>query len=181
MKNNDLTYHTAKAVHVPLCSECLDHGIRHWLAALLALRAVAVSVAVDTPSITILLYERCAGVEGVTALRTEKVSSVPLRTTRHNHLSFNRCLARLAARRKHLMEVKMAEEALRLVRTIFMFQASHVLWIGVRGEEGNVLATLACADTSDTLCKLVLWLWVEGDTFEMFSALVARETLRVEA
>jgi hypothetical protein len=45
---------------------------------------------------------------------------MPLGTTCNNDLTLNRCLARLAARRKHLVEVEMAEEALSLVGTIFM-------------------------------------------------------------
>jgi hypothetical protein len=77
-------------------------------------------VTVHTPSITILLHKWCRGIERIAALRAEKVSSMPFGSASYYDLTFDRCLARLAAGREHLVEVEMAEEALRFVGTILM-------------------------------------------------------------
>jgi hypothetical protein len=105
---------------MPLCSQRLDNCIGNRLTALFALGAITMSVTIDTPSIPILLHKRRARIKWITTLSTEKMSSMPLSTTCDNDFTLNRCLARLAARRKHLVEVEMAEEALSLVRTVFM-------------------------------------------------------------
>jgi hypothetical protein len=137
-------------------------------------------VAIDTPSISILLHKRSARVEWIAALRAEEVSSVPLSTARHNHLTFNRCLARLASRREHLVEVEMAEEALRLICAVFVLEPSHVIWSSLSSKEWDILTTLACANARDALREFVVWFRVEGNTLEMLSTLVACEALRVE-
>jgi hypothetical protein len=83
---------------MPLGSKGFDHRIRDRLSTLLALRTIPVCVAVDAPSISILLHEWSAGVEWITALRAEEMSSVPLSAARHNDFALDRRLARLATR-----------------------------------------------------------------------------------
>jgi hypothetical protein len=77
-------------------------------------------VAVDTPSVSILLYKWSARVKRIATLSAEKVSRMPLGSTCHNDLTLDGCLARFTTRRKHLVKVKMAEEALRFICAIFM-------------------------------------------------------------
>jgi hypothetical protein len=83
---------------MPLGSKGFDNRVRDRLSTLLALRTIPMCVAVDAPSITILFHERSAGIEWITTLRAEEMSSVPLSTARHNDLAFDGCLARLATR-----------------------------------------------------------------------------------
>jgi hypothetical protein len=77
-------------------------------------------VAVDAPSITILFHERSAGIEWITTLRAEEMSSVPLSTARHNDFTLDWCLAGLATRREHLVEIEMTKEALRFIGAVFV-------------------------------------------------------------
>jgi hypothetical protein len=51
----------------------------------------------------------------------------------------------------------------------------------VRRKERNVFSVLACANARHAFFKLIVRLRVESDTFEVLTALVAREALRVEA
>jgi len=96
---------------MPLAPQRLHHHIRHRLPTLAALGTVPVSVAIATPRIAILLDERRAGIEWIAALRTEKVASVPFGATSNNNFAFDWCLARLAARAEHFVEVERAVEA----------------------------------------------------------------------
>lgn len=166
---------------MPLGPKRLNHRIRNRLAALLALGTVPMRVAVYTPRIPILLDKGRTRIEGVTTLRAEEVAGVPLRTTSDDDLAFDRGFAALAARREHLVEVKVAEEALGFVGAVLVLETRHVVWRGVRGEVGNVFAALAGVDAGDALCEFVLWLGVEGDALEVLAALVAGEAFGVEA
>jgi hypothetical protein len=166
---------------MPLGPESLDHGVRNRLAALLALGTVPVSMAIHTPRIPILFHKRCARIERIATLRAEKVAGVPLRTTGDDDLAFDGRFAALAARREHLMEVEMAEEALGFVGAVLVLETRHVVGRGVCGEVGNVFAALAGVDAGDALCELVLWLGIEGDALEVLAALVAGEAFGVEA
>jgi hypothetical protein len=74
----------------------------------------------------------------------------------------------------------MTEEALRLIGAVFMLETCHVIRSRVCRQEGDILTTLACTNARDALCELVVWLRVEGDTFEMLTTLIAGEALRVE-
>jgi hypothetical protein len=105
------TYQTAEAVRMPLAPQRLNHHIRHRLAALTALGAVAISMTIAAPCVPILLDERRASIERITTLRAKEVSSMPLSTARNNDLAFDRRLARFAARAEHLVEVEGAVEA----------------------------------------------------------------------
>lgn len=96
---------------MPLAPQRLHHHIRHRLPALATLGTVSVGVTVATPRISILLDERSAGIEWITALRTEEVTGVPLGATSNNDFAFDRRLARLAARAEHFVEVERAVEA----------------------------------------------------------------------
>ena len=51
----------------------------------------------------------------------------------------------------------------------------------MRRKERDVFSVLACANARYAFCKLVVRLGVESDTFEVLTALVAREALRVKA
>lgn len=137
---------------MPLGPQCLDHRIRNGLATLLALGTVPMRMAIHTPSIPILLDERRARIKRITALRTEKVPSMPLRATRNNDFALNGRLARLAARREHFVEVEVAEETLRLVGAVLVFEARHVVGRRVRGQESKVFAALASVDAGNALC-----------------------------
>jgi hypothetical protein len=105
------TYQTAKAVRMPLTPKRLHNHIRHGLPTLAALGTVPISVAVAAPRIAVLLNKRRASIERIAALRTEKVASVPLSAASNNHLTFDRRLARFAARAEHFVEVECAVEA----------------------------------------------------------------------
>jgi hypothetical protein len=79
------------------------------------------------------------------------------------------------------MEVKVTEETLRFIGTIFVLQARHVVWSGMRRKEGNVLAALTCLYTRDTLSKFVVRLRIERYTLEMLAALETCEALGMKA
>jgi hypothetical protein len=80
-------------------------------------------------------------------------------------------LAGLAARREEFVEVEMAVEAQALIAVVFGSAA------GVVGDVGAVHAGL---DPGDPFAAGGLGLWVEGDAFEAFRAVVAAEALGVE-
>lgn len=79
------------------------------------------------------------------------------------------------------MEIEVAEEALGFIGAVFVFEARHIGGSGVRGEEGDIFAALAGADTCDALSEFVIGFGVEGDAFEVFAALVAGKAFGVEA
>jgi hypothetical protein len=166
---------------MPLRPQRLDNRICHRLATLLTLGTIPMRMTIHTPRIPILLHKRRARIKRVATLRAKKVSCMPLGATRDNHLAFNGGLARFASRGEHFVEVEVAEEALGFVCAVFVFEAGHVVRGRVRGEEGNIVATLAGADTGDALGEFVIWFGVEGDAFEVLAALVAGEALGVEA
>jgi hypothetical protein len=83
-------------------------------------------MAIDAPRIAVFLHERRSGVERITTLCTEEVSSMPLGSTCDNDLALDGCFATLASGWKELMEVKVAEEALSFVRAVIMLKTSHV-------------------------------------------------------
>lgn len=105
------TYQTTKTIRMPLAPQRLDNNIRHGLATLPALGAVAVRVAVAAPSVAVLFDKRRAGVKGVAALRAEEVARVPLGAARHDDLAFDRRLAGFTAWAEHFVEVQRAVEA----------------------------------------------------------------------
>jgi hypothetical protein len=96
---------------MPLAPQRLHNHIRHWLPALAALGTVPISVAIATPRIAILLDERRASIERIAALRTEEMAGVPFGSTSNDDFTFDWCLARLAARAEHFVEVERAVEA----------------------------------------------------------------------
>lgn len=166
---------------MPLGPERLDHRVCHRLATALALGAVPVGVATHAPRVALLFDKRRRRVKGVTALCAEEVACVPLGAARDNHLALDGRLARFAARGEELVEVERAEEALRRVDAVFGLQACHVVGRGMRVEEGEVDAGLARTDALTAFGVFGIGLWVEGDTFELLTTLIARETLWVEA
>lgn len=95
---------------MPLASQSLDHNIRHRLPTLATLGTVAISVAVATPRVPILLDKRRTSVKRITTLRAEKVTSMPFRAARNNDLAFDRRLARFAAWAEHFVEIEGAVE-----------------------------------------------------------------------
>lgn len=111
---------------MPLRTQCLDYRIRDWLPALLALGAVSVCVAINTPSVPVLFYKRGGAIKWVTALRAEEMANVPLSTASHYNLTLYRCFARFTARREELMEVQVAIEPHGFV-AVFFLQTLHVL------------------------------------------------------
>jgi len=96
-------------------------------------------MAVYTPCIPVLLHKRRTAIKRITALGAEEVASMPLRTTCHNDLTFNRCLATLASRGEELVEVEMAIETWGFVGAIIVLEACHVIGCSMRGEIGYVL------------------------------------------
>lgn len=63
------TYRAAEALLVPLRPQRLDDGVGDGLLALAALCGVAVCVAVDAPSVSVLLHKRGLGVKWLWFLR----------------------------------------------------------------------------------------------------------------
>lgn len=175
------TYHTAKTPHMPLRPQRLNHRIRNRLPTLLTLGTIPMRMTIHTPRIPILFHKRRARIKRIATLRAEKVSCMPLGAARDNDFAFNGRLARFAPRREEFVEVEVAEEALGFVGAVFVFEARHVVGRGVCGKEGDVFTALAGADPGNALGQLVVGFGVEGDTFEVFAALVAGEAFGVEA
>jgi hypothetical protein len=86
---------------------------------------------VHTPRIPIFFHKRRAAIEWIATLRAEKVTSMPLRSTRNDNLAFDRCFARLAARGEELMEIEMAVKPPRFIGAVIMFQTRHMFFRGV--------------------------------------------------
>lgn len=166
---------------MPLRAQRLNDRVRDGLATALALRAVSIGVAVDTPRISVLFHKRCARVERITALRTEEMPRVPLRTTRHHNLPLNRGLATLTPRAKALMEVQMTIKPRTLIDPILLLEHRHFLRGVPARQESDIFAALAGADTVAARGVLCRRLRVEGDAFELLAALVAAEAFGVEA
>jgi hypothetical protein len=82
---------------MPLCSQRLHDRICNRFAASFAFRAVSVGMAIDAPRIAVFLHERRSGVERITTLCTEEVSSMPLGSTCDNDLALDGCFATLAS------------------------------------------------------------------------------------
>jgi hypothetical protein len=165
---------------MPLRPKRLDNRIRDWLATLLALCTVSMSMAIDTPRVSVLLHKRRCGIKRITTLGAEKVSSMPLCTTRNNDFALDGRLARLASRREHFVEIEVAEEALRFICAVFVLKACHVIGSRMCRKESEIFAPLARTNARDTFCEFVLWFWVKGDALEMFATLVARKAFGVE-
>lgn len=132
---------------MPLRSKGLHYRIRNRLSALLTFRAVSMRMTIHAPRVSVFLHKWCAGVEWIATLRAKEVPSMPLGSTGYYHFSLDRRLARLATRREHLVKVKVAEEALRLVCAVFGLEPCHVIGVGMCVEESNIFAALACANT----------------------------------
>jgi hypothetical protein len=137
-------------------------------------------VAVDTPRIPLLLHKRHVGIKRITALRAEKVARVPLRATRNDNLALDGRRTAFTARTKALVKVQVAVEPWRLVGTILVLQALHLLRRFPAGQEGDVVAGRAGADAVYARGVLGAGFRVEGDAFELLAALVAAEALGVE-
>ena len=73
-----MTYHAAKTLSMPLCSECFDNGVSYRLAALLALSRVAVRVAAHTPSIAVFFNKRSGRVERLNSIIQNVSHSLPI-------------------------------------------------------------------------------------------------------
>lgn len=166
---------------MPLRAQRLNDCVRDRLATALALRAVSIDVAVDAPRIPIFLHKGRATVERITALRTEEMTRMPLRTTRHHDLPLNGRLATLTPRAEALMEVQMAVESRTLIDSVLLLEPCHSLRGVPARQERNVLAALAGTDAFAPRGVLCGWLRVEGDAFELLATLVAAETFGVEA
>lgn len=161
---------------MPLAPQRFHHHIRHRLPALATLGAVAVSVAVATPRVPVLLDERRAGVERIAALRAEEVTGVPLCAASDDDFAFDRRFARFAARAEHFVEVEGAVEAQGgLAVALFGF----VEFVD-REVLGNVAGVAGC-DAFEACVALGVGFGVEGDVFEVCVAFVAVEAGWVEA
>jgi hypothetical protein len=96
---------------MPLCPKRLNNRIRNRLPTPLTLRTIPMRMAIHTPRIPILLHKRRTTIKRIATLRTKEVSSMPLRSTRDDNLTFDRCLAALAPRTEELVEIEVAVEA----------------------------------------------------------------------
>lgn len=166
---------------MPLRPQRLHNRVRDWLATALALRAEAVRVAIHTPRMAILLDKRRTAIKRITALRAEKMSRMPLGTTRNHYLALNRRLAALAPRRETLVEIQVTVESWRLVDTILLFKLRHLFGRVPARQEFNILTALSRADAVAACSVFGRWLGVKGDAFQFFAALIAAEAFRVEA
>jgi hypothetical protein len=138
-------------------------------------------MAPNTPRIPIFLDKRRRTIKRIATLGAEKVSSMPLGTTRDDDFAFDGRLARFTAGREEFVKVEVAVEARRLVHAIFLFEAEHVFVRRGGGKEGEVVATLASADADDTFGMGFFRFGIESDTFEMLAAEMAHEAFWVEA
>lgn len=166
---------------MPFTSQCLDYHIRNRLPAPLTLRAEPVCVTVDTPCVSLFLYEWGTTVERIATLRAEEVTNVPLCAARYNDFPFDRCFAGFAAWGEKFMEIKMTEEARGFVGSIFVLKALHVRGGRVRGEECDVSAREAGANAFDAFGMFVGRLGIEGYALKVLTALVAREAFGMKA
>jgi hypothetical protein len=166
---------------MPLAPQRLDNGIRNWLSATFTLRTEAVGVTVDTPRISFFLHERGGGVKGVTALRAEKVTSVPFCTARDDDFTLDGRLTRLAAGGEALVEIEVAVEARRFIEAVLVGELGHEFRGFPAREEGNVGAGLAGANAVYACGVFERGFGVEGNAFEFLTALVACEALGVKA
>jgi hypothetical protein len=155
---------------MPLAPQRLDNHIRHRLPTLPTLGTVAVRVAVAAPRVPILLHERRARIERIAALRAEEVAGVPLGAASHYNLAFDGCLARLAARAEHLVEVQRAIEAQGRL-TVCLFGLVQF----VDGDVFRDYSGLAGCDALQTSGVLRFGLWVEGHMLKVGVALVTVE------
>ena len=165
---------------MPLAPQRLDNRVRDGLATALALCAVPVGVAIDTPRIPVLFDKRRRRVKRIAALGAEKVSRVPLCAARDHDLALDGRLAGFAPRGEALVKVQVAVEARGLVGAVLVLELAHLLGRVPAGEEGDVLAALSCSDAVYARAVLGGGLGVEGDAFELLAALVAGETFGVE-
>jgi len=157
---------------MPLRSQSLDNSIRHRLLAFPAFGRVAISVAVDAPCVPVFLNKWCFGVERIATLRTEKVASVPLRTTSNYYLALNRRFAALAPRTEELVEVEMAIKPQSFV-SIFVCSLSYSFL--------DIMTGHTSTNTVQALIAEVLWFWVKSYAFEPLAAVVAAEAFVMEA
>lgn len=171
-----MTYQTAETVRMPLTPQRFDNHIRNRLAALPALRTIAVRVAITAPSVAILLDKRRARIERVAALCTEEVASMPLRATSDDDLALNGRLARFATRTEELVEVERAVKPQRRLPVAFFSFVQHI-----HAEVLRDAAGLAGCDSLETLRTFGFRLGVKRDVLEVRVTLVAVETGRMEA
>jgi hypothetical protein len=134
-----------------------------------------------TPCISVFLHKRRRAIKGITALRAKEMPDVPLRATRDHDLALYRCFTRLAPRREEFVEIKMAVESHGFVSTVFLLETHHVFggWAG--GQELDVLTALAGLNSRYAGSVFVRGLRVEGYAFEVLTAVMALETLGMEA
>lgn len=112
------------------------------------------------------------GFTHIAALRAEEMAHMPLRAARYNDLSLDWRLAALAAGAEELVVVQVAVEPHSFIAVIrFGDTLAHL----------DVLAVPAPPDTVEALGTLVLGLRIEGYALEALAAVVADETLRMEA
>jgi hypothetical protein len=150
---------------MPLGPQCLDDRIRDRLPTLPALCTKAIRMTPDTPSIPLLLHKRRGRIKGITTLRAEEVTHMPLSATCHDDLALDGRLAALAAGREELVEVEVAVEAQAFVDAVLGFETLHVFVGRVGWEELDVIAALAGVNAGDAFEALVVGLGVEGYAF----------------
>jgi len=129
----------------------------------------------------------------IAALRAEKVANMPLRPARHHDLPLYRRLTALAPRRKKLVEVEMAVEARGLVVPVARLEPvtcflEAFLWPLLVQEPGRKVKVASYNATSlptpytfYALLALLVGLGVECHSLQILSAVMAAETLRMEA
>lgn len=105
------TYHTTKALGMPLSTQRAYATLNDCLPTSFALPAELSSMTSHTPCIPILLHKGSLRIKWITALCAEEMAYMPGSTAGKNNLTFNRRLAAAAAWRIKLMVIKMAVEA----------------------------------------------------------------------
>lgn len=163
-----------EAFIMPLASQSLHVLSNDWLLALLALRSLAFStfrLAVQAPSITILLDMGHSLLERITTFGAEEVSIMPMLTEGNCVLANDGCLAVLAFGCEVLMEVKMAVVALSLV-SIF----GHSLTLDLF----KWLSAGTTLDTVDTFSARCGWFRVNFERFQSCSAAEADKAFWME-
>jgi hypothetical protein len=159
---------------MPLTTQRLNILADDCFPALLALWRLPFStlcLAIQTPSITILLDVGHALLERIAAFSTEEMSIMPI-FAQGNHMLLNyRRFAVFASWCKVLMPVKVAVKPQSLV-TIFCY--------GLSFDFRKLLSLRTALDSVDTLSTVLRWFGTDFQGFKSSSAGVADKALRME-
>jgi len=106
------------------------------------------------------------------------MSDVPFSSTSHDHLTLDWRLTTLASWAEQLMEVEVAEEPKSLV-AVLRLQSLYLICAHIC-RSGYVQTLISLLNARNTFIMLLIWLRVEGDTFQVCPTLMTLEAFGVE-